>query len=158
LISSMDNIKKYKKLKAGLNKALAAEMGAFWAFGGHTDKEDDKQLKQIIMQVRLDELNHIDTLIFLLKKHGVRRNRLREAAFELIGRTVSFACKFFPNHRINSVASYMEKLGAANYRELAGYARELNLPYVEQQMVWMWQQESTHQYFFDKMTELYNAK
>lgn len=132
-----------------LQKAHAAEYGAFLAYEGHWKSfkrrsPRSKAWKKIkVMQT--DELNHRQAVGFMLIELHSTPNPLLEIFFTLVGLTISVLCYILPKSACNVGAEFIEIMGKNEYRKMSFLALRYGKKEMALELAKMSDKEAEHE-------------
>jgi demethoxyubiquinone hydroxylase (CLK1/Coq7/Cat5 family) len=110
------------RLVRQLQGAYSGELAAAYAYRGHWKSIKDPADRERIRQIEADEWHHRELVGGLLRELGAGPNRLREAIFFTIGRTLGALCHvsgwFLPMYG----AGKLERGNIVEYEEAVEYA------------------------------------
>jgi hypothetical protein len=82
----------HPELRRLLQQAYSAEKAACFAYQGHAGSVKDKEEKNAIRQIEMDEWNHRREVLEIMKQYGVPVSKYFEVRFYIIGKVISIGC------------------------------------------------------------------
>jgi demethoxyubiquinone hydroxylase (CLK1/Coq7/Cat5 family) len=136
-----------------LQNAHAGELAAAYAYRGHWKSLRESSEKTEIKKIEEEEWQHRRNIDRWLAFFEAKPRPIREAAFWTIGRTLGVGCYvsgwFMPMY----FAGRLESQNVREYSEAAKFARELNMPDCEAEMLEMSDVEQQHENFFKTVVQ-----
>jgi len=117
------------------------EIGARLAYLGHHAVSKDP----VILAIANEELEHRETLRFILACHFQKPSPLIDGIFTLIGKTIQTLCYVSPHFLLDFIARTMEAFAVFNYRRLAEM-----YPSFSDVLTQMADREDVHKAYFTK--------
>ena len=136
------------KLVKMLQKARAAELGAFLAYEGHWKSLSDQEEREAIRTIQRDELEHFTVVSKMLTHLGGKPSWALDAVFTVIGNTLSFLCKYTGWLLPMKGALIFEKIGVNNYYEMIEVALREGHPELCITFTQLLAREEEHQLYF----------
>lgn len=137
------------KLVKLLQKAHAGELGAYHAYQGHWESVSDPEEQLEIQLIQEEELQHAYNVKRMLGHLGAKPSTLRDNTFVLLGRVLSFLCRwtgwFIPMYG----ALAIEQLGVVNYREILRIALKEGHPELALTLLRLASTEEEHRIYFE---------
>jgi demethoxyubiquinone hydroxylase (CLK1/Coq7/Cat5 family) len=133
-----------------LQKAHSGEIGAYFAYGGHWKSVKDPGQRMMIRFIQDEEREHIRTLDLMLYLLKATPDFKRDKIFRLIGKTLGFLCHVTGYFMPMWGAMFIEKIGVANYSELAREAVKLHYYQMADTLIEMHGVELDHENYFRK--------
>lgn len=131
-----------------LQSAYSGELAAAYAYRGHWRSLKPSNEKTHIEKIENEEWRHRENVARWLDHLEARPNRLREAIFWTIGRTLGLTCHisgwFMPMY----FAGRLESQNVQEYIDAAECARELGMSDCVEEMMEMSRVEGEHETFF----------
>ncbi|HET7435369.1 MAG TPA: ferritin-like domain-containing protein [Thermoanaerobaculia bacterium] len=131
-----------------LRGAYSGELAAGFAYRGHWRSVSDPSERERIHQIEEEEWHHRELVGGLLAQLGGKPNRLREAIFWTIGRTLGAACHvsgwFLPMYG----AGKLERGNIVEYEVAARYATECGHDEMVECILAMAEVEWEHERYF----------
>src|SRR5688572_16846456 len=75
-----------------LKKAYSAEKAAAFAYQGHAGSVRKPEEKKAIRQIEIDEWNHREEVLQIMKQYNIPISRWYEFRFHLVGKVISGSC------------------------------------------------------------------
>lgn len=75
-----------------LQRAYSAEKAAAFAYQGHAGSVKDKEAKKAIRQIEIDEWNHRQHVLNIMKQYDIPVSKYYEFKFHIIGKVISYSC------------------------------------------------------------------
>ena len=136
------------KLIRQLQGAYSGELAAGFAYHGHWRSVRDAAERTRIAEIEADEWHHREQVAGLLRELGGKPNRIRDAIFWCIGRTLGALCHvsgwFVPMYG----AGKLERGNIVEYEEAARYALECGHPEMIDCLLTMAEVEWEHERYF----------
>lgn len=137
-----------EKLIRQLQGACSGELAAGYAYRGHWKSVRDASERERIRVIESEEWHHRELVLGLLQQLGAKPNRLREAIFWSLGRTLGALCHvsgwFLPMYG----AGKLERHNIVEYEEAAVYAAECGHPEMIECLLTMAEVEWEHERYF----------
>jgi hypothetical protein len=93
LVYPIDLQREHRELYGLLRKAYSVEKAAALGYQGHAASVKDPLEKKAIRQIELDEWEHRETVLGIMKKYGVPVSIYYELKYRLIGKFISKSCR-----------------------------------------------------------------
>lgn len=110
-------------LIALLQKAHAGELAAAYAYCGHSNSLRDPDERRQVRKIEDEEWHHRHQVAEMLAQLGSHPQPVRELRASLVGRTLSFLCRFSGWFLPMYMAGKLERRNIREYEEAARYAR-----------------------------------
>ncbi|HTA61622.1 MAG TPA: ferritin-like domain-containing protein [Bacteroidia bacterium] len=75
-----------------LKQAYSAEKPAAFAYQGHAAAVKNLEEKKAIRQIEMDEWNHREEVLAIMKQYNVPISKYYEFRFHVVGKIISFSC------------------------------------------------------------------
>ena len=138
------------KLVKLLQKAHAGELAAYHAYQGHWESVSDPEEQLAIQKIQKDELEHAEVVSKMLHHLGSRPSFLRDTIFVVLGRALSFLCKYTGWFMPMYVAKLIEKIGVNNYYEMLEISLTKGHPELAFTLMQLASREEEHRIYFEK--------
>ncbi len=140
-----------KNLIKILQSAYSGELAAAFAYRGHWKSVKNPDEKRSIKTIEEEEWEHRECVLGWLNEMNARPNKMREAIFWTIGRSLGILCFvsgwFFPMY----FAGRLESQNTQEYDDAAKFAQELDMKSCAKDMLKMSEKELEHEEFFRRM-------
>jgi rubrerythrin len=140
-----------EKLIRQLQGAYSGELAAGYAYRGHWHSVRDAAERERIRTIEAEEWHHRELVGAMLRDLGGRPNRVREAIFYCIGKTVAAFCHvggwFSPIYG----AGKLERYNIVEYEDAAVYAAECGHEEMIDCLLTMAEVEWEHEKFFREL-------
>jgi rubrerythrin len=141
------------KLIRQLQGAYSGELAAGFAYRGHWRSVRDAAERARIAEIEADEWHHRELVAGLLRDLGGKPNRVRDAIFWCIGRTLGALCHisgwFVPMYG----AGKLERGNIVEYEEAAEFARACGHSEMIECLLTMAEVEWEHERYFRERIE-----
>ena len=131
-----------------LQNAYSGEIAAAFAYRGHWKSLKESAEKTEIKKIEAEEWHHRERVGRWLETLGAKPRAFREKVFWTIGRTLGATCFlsgwFMPMY----FAGRLESGNIVEYREAAGFAKELGMNECVEDLLDMARVEAEHEAFF----------
>jgi rubrerythrin len=136
-----------------LQGAYSGELAAGYAYRGHWKSVRDAGERERIRTIESEEWHHREIVRGLLERAGGKPNKLREAIFWTIGRTLGTACFvsgwFLPMYG----AGRLERYNIVEYEDAAVYAAQCGHEEMIEPLLEMAEIEWEHEKYFRSRVE-----
>jgi rubrerythrin len=136
------------KLIRQLQGAFSGELAAGFAYRGHWKSVSDPAERERIRTIESEEWHHRELVRGLLRDLGAKPNRIREAIFWIIGRTLGALCPlsgwFLPMYG----AGRLERGNIVEYEHAAVFAEQCGHPEMIECLLSMAEVEWEHELYF----------
>jgi len=144
----------HKRLVNLLQKAYSAEKAAAFAYQGHAGAVKDKTQRSSIRQIEIDEWNHREEVLAIMKVYEIPISRFYEVRFHIIGKTISFACYVIGWFMPFYFAGRLESGNVCEYFRMMQYFHELGITEHNTILYEMGMKEKEHEiYFLEKIKD-----
>jgi rubrerythrin len=131
-----------------LQWAHGVEIGASMAYRGHAENVKDRFENTMIRLILSDEAWHRIDLKYMLDELGAKPNKVFDALFWCIGKTISGGCYVMGYRMAMWGAKIMEVMGSQIYWKLAIEATNSGHQQFHRKLCNMARQEEKHEEFF----------
>jgi rubrerythrin len=142
-----------RRLIRQLQAAFSGELAACHAYHGHRRSLRDESQRARVSAIEADEWHHRDLVGGLLHDLGAGPNRVREAIFWLIGKTIGVLCLiggwFIPMYG----AGRLERMNIIEYEDAAEFAMQCGHAEMIECLLTMADVEREHELFFRAMVK-----
>lgn len=138
----------HKKLVDLLQRAYSAEKAAAFAYQGHAGSVKDKTEKAAIKQIEIDEWNHREHVLSIMKEYNVPISKWYEIRFGMIGKTISFSCYIIGWFMPYYFAGKLESGNVCEYFRMMQYFHELGIIKHNEILYEMGIKEKEHEVYF----------
>lgn len=138
----------HPKLVKLLQQAYSAERAASFAYQGHAACVKDEQQKSAIYQIELDEWNHREEVLTLMKQYNVPISKWYEFRFFVIGKIISASCYIIGWFMPFYFAGRLESGNVCEYFRMKHYFNSLGITEHNQLLYSMGMKEKEHEIYF----------
>jgi rubrerythrin len=138
------------KLVKMLQKARAAELGAFLAYDGHRKSLSDPKEREAIRKIQRDEIEHFKVVSKMLEYLGAKPDPIRDTVFTVIGNVLGFLCHYTGWFLPMWGAWFFEKIGTINYHEMSEASLYENHPELMLTLLYLMAKEEVHKRYFEE--------
>jgi hypothetical protein len=131
-----------------LRRAYSAEKAAAFAYIGHAGSLKSEAEKDAVKQIEMDEWNHRECVLTIMRKYGVPVSRYYEIRFHVIGRTISLACYFIGWFMPYFFAGKLESGNVCEYFVMMQYFHSLGIREHDEILYEMGMKEKEHELYF----------
>ena len=143
---------KHKKLACLLQKAYSAEKAAAFAYQGHAASVKDKEAKLAIRQIEIDEWEHREEVLKIMRKYDIPVSKYNEVKFHIIGKIISFSCFIIGRFMPYYFAGRLESGNVCEYFKMMHYFHSLGIKEHDEILYQMGIKEKEHEvYFLEKI-------
>ncbi len=144
----------HPKLVDLIKKAYSAEKAAAFAYQGHAASVKNKEAKIAIRQIELDEWNHRDEVLQIMKNHQIPVSKLYEIRFHIIGKIISGSCFIIGWFMPFYFAGRLESGNVCEYFRMKQYFNSLGIKDYDVILYEMGIKEKEHEvYFLDQIKD-----
>lgn len=140
----------HPKLVRLLQLAYSAEKAAAFAYIGHAGSVRNPDEKTAIRQIELDEWQHRETVLTIMRQYDVPISRYFEFKYHVLGRLISVSCYaigwFMPYY----FAGRLESGNVCEYFIMMRYFNELGIARHDDVLYEMGIKEKEHEVYFRK--------
>jgi len=136
------------KLIRILQNAYSGELGAGYAYRGHWRSVSDPDERAHIHQIEDEEWHHRQLVGEMLTSLDAHPNRIREAIFFTIGRTLGLLCHLSGWFAPMYGAGRLERRNIVEYEDAAQFARECGRDDLIECLLTMAEVEWDHELYF----------
>lgn len=144
----MTSTLKHKKLIALLQKAYSAEKAAAFAYQGHASSVKDPGEKIAIRQIELDEWNHRQEVLHIMKQYDIPVSKYYEMRFHVIGKVISGSCHVIGWFMPFFFAGKLESGNVCEYFRMMQYFHEQGITEHNHTLYEMGIKEKEHEIYF----------
>lgn len=138
----------HKKLPGLLQRAYSAEKAAAFAYQGHAGSVKDKTEKQAIHQIEVDEWNHRQEVLDIMKIYDIPVSKYYEIRFHIIGKIIAFSCYIIGWFMPFYFAGSLESGNVCEYFRMKHYFNELGIKDHDRILYEMGIREKEHEVYF----------
>jgi rubrerythrin len=143
---------KHSKLIHSLQKAYSAEKAAAFAYQGHAGSVKDKAEKMAIKQIEIDEWNHRQEVLTIMRQYQIPISTINEIKFHIIGKTISVSCYIIGWFMPFYFAGSLESGNVCEYFKMKQYFNDLGITEHDNILYEMGIKEKEHEiYFLEKI-------
>lgn len=136
-----------------LRLAYSAEKAAALAYVGHADSVTDPDEKIAIKQIEMDEWGHRETVLSIMRRHGVSISSYNEVKYGIIGRIISLCCHVIGWFMPFYFAGRLESGNVCEYFVMMRYFNDLGITEHDDVLYEMGMKEKEHELYFRKSIE-----
>ena len=140
----------HPKLIRLLQLAYSAEKAAAFAYIGHAGSVKSPVEKAAIRQIELDEWQHRETVLSLMRQYDVPISRYFEFKYHVIGRLISASCYIIGWFMPYYFAGRLESGNVCEYFIMMRYFNELGITRHDDVLYEMGIKEKEHEVYFQK--------
>ncbi|MBL4587215.1 MAG: ferritin-like domain-containing protein [Flavobacteriales bacterium] len=138
----------HPKLIDLLQQAYSAERAAAFAYIGHANSVRNPEAKKAIRQIEIDEWNHRDEVLKIMKEYDVPVSNYYEVKFYLMGRLISFSCHVIGWFMPYYFAGRLESGNVCEYFFMMQYFHSLEIRKHDDILFEMGIKEKEHEVYF----------
>jgi hypothetical protein len=138
----------HPKLVDLLQRAYSAEKAAAYAYIGHARSLNRKEEKEAVRGIELDEWQHRENVLALMKKYGIPVSRYYEIKFAIIGRIISASCHVIGWFMPYFFAGKLESGNVCEYFVMMHYFHSLGIREHDEILYEMGMKEKEHEIYF----------
>jgi rubrerythrin len=138
----------HKELVDLLKRAYSAEKAAAFAYQGHAGSVKDKEQKEAIHQIELDEWNHRREVMAIMQQYDIPISKYYEVKFHIIGKVISFSCYVIGWFMPFYFAGRLESGNVCEYFRMMHYFHELGIKEHDEILYQMGIKEKEHEEYF----------
>jgi hypothetical protein len=131
-----------------LQAAFSAEKAAAFAYQGHAGSVKDHTERKWIQQIEMDEWNHREEVLKIMKQHGIPISTYYEIRFHIIGKVISASCYVIGWFMPFYFAGSLESGNVCEYFRMKQYFNELGITEHDQVLYEMGMKEKEHEVYF----------
>lgn len=132
--------------------AYSAEKAAAFAYQGHASSVNNKDEKQAIHQIEIDEWNHRSEVLKIMKQYNIPVSKFYEVRFYIIEKIISYSCYVIGWFMPFYFAGKLESGNVCEYFRMIHYFHELGITEFDQVLYEMGIKEKEHEvYFLEKI-------
>lgn len=140
----------HPKLVRLLQLAYSAEKAAAFAYIGHAGSVKSPEEKAAIRQIELDEWQHRETVLSLMRKYDVPISRYFEFKYHILGRLISASCYVIGWFMPYYFAGRLESGNVCEYFIMMRYFNELGINLHDEVLYEMGMKEKEHEIYFQR--------
>lgn len=140
----------HPKLAKLLQLAYSAEKAAAFAYIGHAGSVKNPNEKAAIKQIELDEWEHRDAVLVIMRKYGICPSSYYELQYHVIGRIISCSCYVIGWFMPYYFAGRLESGNVCEYFIMMRYFNELGITEHDEVLYEMGMKEKEHEIYFQK--------
>jgi rubrerythrin len=135
-----------------LQRAYSAEKAAAFAYQGHAGSVKDRNEKNAIRQIEIDEWNHRKEVLALMQQYEVPISHYYEFRFHVIGKIISASCYIIGWFMPFYFAGRLESGNVCEYFRMKQYFNALGIKEHDKLLYEMGIKEKEHEvYFLEKI-------
>jgi rubrerythrin len=147
-MTSKEKVRAHKKLVRLMQMAYSAEKAAAFAYIGHAGAVKKADEKKAIRQIEIDEWNHRDEVMTLMKQYDVPVSNYFEIRFHIIGKIISASCYVIGWFMPFYFAGRLESGNVCEYFRMKQYFNSLGITEHDQVLYEMGIKEKEHEVYF----------
>jgi hypothetical protein len=136
------------KLVDLLQRAYSAEKAAAFAYIGHAGSLKTQEGKASVKQIEIDEWNHRENVLVIMKKYDVPISKFYEFKFYLIGKIISASCYVIGWFMPYFFAGRLESGNVCEYFVMMHYFHSLGIQEHDEILYEMGMKEKEHEIYF----------
>ncbi len=138
----------HPKLVKSLQMAYSAEKAAAFAYIGHAGSLKDEAEKAAVRQIEIDEWNHRENVLKIMREYEIPISKYYEFRFHLIGRIISMSCYFIGWFMPYFFAGKLESGNVCEYFVMMHYFHSLGIKSHDEILYEMGMKEKEHEVYF----------
>lgn len=131
-----------------LKKAYSAEKAAAFAYIGHAGAVKNPEEKKAIKQIEIDEWNHREEVLKIMKQYNVPISKFYEFRFHVIGKIISGSCYVIGWFMPFYFAGRLESGNVCEYFRMKQYFNSLGIKEHDEVLYEMGIKEKEHEVYF----------
>lgn len=131
-----------------IQMAYSAEKAAAFAYIGHAASVKNKEEKIAIKQIEIDEWNHRDEVMLLMKEYDIPVSKWYEFKFHVIGKLISGSCFVIGWFMPFYFAGRLESGNVCEYFRMKHYFNSLGIKKHDIALYEMGMKEKEHEVYF----------
>ncbi len=143
----------HPKLVKLLQLAYSAEKAAAFAYIGHAGSVRDPGEKSAIRQIELDEWQHRETVLSIMKLYDIPPLQYFEVKYHIIGRIIGASCYVIGWFMPYYFAGRLESGNVCEYFIMRRYFNEIGISDHDEVLYEMGMKEKEHEVYFQKALE-----
>lgn len=140
----------HPKLVRLLQLAYSAEKAAAFAYIGHAGSVKNPDEKAAIKQIEMDEWQHREAVLSIMRQHGIPPSRYFEIKYHIIGRIISASCYVIGWFMPYYFAGRLESGNVCEYFIMMQYFNEIGITAHDNVLYDMGMKEKEHEVYFRK--------
>ena len=140
----------HPKLIKLLQLAYSAEKAAAFAYIGHAGSVRSSEEKVAIRQIEMDEWQHRDTVLSIMRQYDISPSRYFEIKYHIIGRIISASCYVIGWFMPYYFAGRLESGNVCEYFIMMRYFNEIGITAHDEVLYEMGLKEKEHEVYFQK--------
>jgi demethoxyubiquinone hydroxylase (CLK1/Coq7/Cat5 family) len=140
----------HPKLVRLLQLAYSAEKAAAFAYIGHAGSVKNPDEKVAIKQIERDEWQHRESVLAIMKQHGISPSRFNEIKYHIIGRIIAASCYVIGWFMPYYFAGRLESGNVCEYFLMMRYFNEIGITAHDELLYEMGMKEKEHEVYFQK--------
>ena len=138
----------HKELIDLLQRAYSAEKAAAFAYQGHAGSVKNKTEKEAIKQIEMDEWNHRQEVLNIMKEYDIPVSKYYEIRFHIIGKIISFSCYIIGWFMPFYFAGSLESGNVCEYFRMKQFFNNLHITKHDITLYEMGIREKEHEVYF----------
>ncbi|MEP6749449.1 MAG: ferritin-like domain-containing protein [Bacteroidota bacterium] len=131
-----------------LQKAYSAEKAASFAYQGHAGSVKDQHEKTTIRQIEMDEWNHREEVLEIMRQYEIPVSKYYEFRFHIIGKAISASCYIIGWFMPFYFAGSLESGNVCEYFRMKQYFNGLGITEHDKILYEMGMKEKEHEVYF----------
>lgn len=140
----------HPKLVKLLQLAYSAEKAAAFAYIGHAGSVRRLEEKAAIKQIELDEWQHRECVLAIMRQYGISPSRYYEFKYHVIGKILSCSCYVIGWFMPYYFAGRLESGNVCEYFIMMRYFNEIGITEHDEVLYEMGIKEKEHEVYFQK--------
>lgn len=139
---------KHLQLVDLLKQAYSAEKAAAFAYQGHAASVKNSEEKKAIRQIEIDEWNHREEVMQIMKQYNVPVSKYYELRFHIVGKIISGSCFVIGWFMPFYFAGRLESGNVCEYFRMKQYFNSLGITEHDKILYEMGIKEKEHEVYF----------
>jgi hypothetical protein len=131
-----------------LKKAYSAERAASFAYQGHAGAVKNKEEKEAIKQIEMDEWNHRREVLEIMEKYEIPVSKYYEFRFYVVGKVISASCYVIGWFMPYFFAGKLESGNVCEYFRMKQFFNSLGIKEHDKVLYEMGMKEKEHEVYF----------
>lgn len=139
---------KHNILIKSLQQAYSAEKAASFAYIGHAGSLKNETEKSEIRQIELDEWEHRDNVLTIMKKYDIKPSSYYELKYHIIGKIIGYSCYLIGRFMPYFFAGKLESGNVCEYFVMMKHFESLGIREHHETLYEMGIKEKEHEVYF----------
>jgi len=131
-----------------LKKAYSAEKAAAFAYQGHAGAVKNKEAKIAIRQIEIDEWNHREEVLAIMKQYNISISKWYEIRFHIVGKIISGSCYIIGWFMPFYFAGRLESGNVCEYFRMMHFFHSIGIKEHDKTLYEMGIKEKEHEVYF----------